>query len=120
MKDPVERLDALDAITAFRRGIFHEKNLTADNARDWDAAYCMQELYDAVYKLPAAMPREGRQEVKQVPWSGEMHTCSECGKIVPFIDWCQPYCSGCGVRFTNYQEWCAKERAEDDADREEE
>lgn len=110
MKDPIERLDALDAITAFRVGIFHDKNLTADNTRDWDAAYCMQNLYDAVYKLPAAMPKEGVQEVKQVPLTGEMHTCSECGKIVPFIDWCQPYCSGCGVRFRNYQTWCAKEK----------
>ena len=36
--------------------------------------------------------------------------CSKCKKIIPYIDWCQPYCSGCGAMLQNYKKWCSKEQ----------
>lgn len=113
MTDPIERRDVLDTVTEFRNGIFHEKNLTRDNEHDWEAAYEMHTLYDRLYKLPRAKDPIGYQRVIPVKgWSEEVHICSKCKKIVPFIDWCQPFCSGCGVRFRNYHKWVAKERKE--------
>ena len=109
MIDPIERADVLAELAEFRHGIFHDKNLTSDNKHDWDAAYCMEKLHDALYRLPQAEPQLANQIVKRYPWCGEVHHCSKCKKIVPFIDWCQPYCSGCGARFRNYHKWCRKD-----------
>ena len=115
MIDPIERKDVLDTLAEFRNGIFHDKNLTRDNEHDWEAAYEMHTLHDRLYRLPRAQTKTGEQiEHKVKGWGEQMHICSECGKIVPFIDWCQPYCSGCGVLFTNYTDYQAKEPAEDD------
>ena len=111
MIDPIERLEALDAITEFRNGIFHDENLRRDNEHDWEAAYTMGKLYDTVYKIPRAKEKTGYQKVRHVKgWGEEIHLCSNCKKLVPFIDWCQPYCSGCGVRFRNHTKWQAKGR----------
>lgn len=119
MIDPIERLEALDAITAFRNGIFHDENLRRDNEHDWEAAYTMGKLYDAVYRLPKAKDKVGFQKVRHVKgWGEDVHLCSNCGKIVPFIDWCQPYCSGCGIRFRNSTKWQSKERKRAKSDEE--
>ena len=110
MKDPIERFEALKEITDFRNGIFHDENLRRDNKHDWEAAYTLGKLYDRVYRLPKAKEAIGYQKVVRAEgWAETLHLCSKCGKIVPFIDWCQPYCSGCGVRFRNYTKWQAKE-----------
>jgi hypothetical protein len=108
MTDPIERLDALNAIEKFRKGVFHSENLRLDNKHDWEAAYTMHKLYDSVYRIPKAKALTAHQKVKYHPWSGEYHTCSNCGKLVPFIDWCQDYCSGCGAKFRNSYRWCRK------------
>ena len=118
MRDPIERSDALDAVEKFRRGIFHDQNLTKDNEHDWEAAYCMEKLHSDMCRIPRAMPRIGEQIVSKNTWSGEMHVCSICRKIVPYIDWCQPYCSGCGAFFSNYQNWCAEEKTGDEEEEE--
>lgn len=110
MIDPIERTDALKEISEFRNGIFHDENLRRDNKHDWEAAYTMGKLHDAIYKLPRAMPTAATQIEKEFKgWGEAMHICSNCGKIVPFIDWCQPYCSGCGALFDNWQNYCAED-----------
>ena len=115
MIDPIERRDVLDTLNEFRNGIFHEKNLTRDNKHDWEAAYEMGKLHDRLYKLPRAHPNMAYQITREYEgWSELMHICSFCGKIIPYIDWCQPYCSGCGSLFEDYMDYCAKEEEENE------
>ncbi len=110
MNDPIERQDVIDTLTEFRNGIFHDKNLTRDNKHNWEAAYEMHTLHDRLIRLPRAKENTGRQIVKKVKgWSEQTHICSKCKKMIPYVDWCQPYCSGCGVRFTNHQKFQAKQ-----------
>ena len=115
MIDPIERKDVLDTLTEFRNGIFHDENLRRDNEHDWEAAYTLGRLHDSLYRLPRAKEKTAEQLVEHIKGWGEMtHICSECKKIVPFIDWCQPYCSGCGTLFTNYTDFQAKEPEEEE------
>jgi hypothetical protein len=118
MSDTVERLDVLKVVEEFREGIFHDENLTKDNEHDWEAAYCMQKLYYKLCRLPKSPHEIATQIVKRFPWEGEYHTYSKCKKIVPFIDWCQPFCSGCGAEFKNYRRWVAKEAESEEAEKE--
>lgn len=120
MSDLIKRKDVLDAIEDFRHGIYNGNMNTDKDKESWYRAYKLAGLYDAVYKIPPIEePKpsddsdylEATQEVHLHNWAGEIHVCSECGKIVPFIDWGQPYCSGCGSRFTNYEEFCRKDYA---------
>lgn len=110
MTDPIERADVLETLTEFRNGIFHDENLRRDNEHDWEAAYTLGKLHDSLYRLPRAAPKTANQIVHRADgWGEDYHTCSKCKKLVPFVDWCQPYCAGCGARFNNYRKWCAKE-----------
>lgn len=113
MVDPVERRAVLDTLTEFRNGIFHDKNLTRDNEHDWEAAYEMHTLHDRLYRLPRAMPNLAYHVVHEFDgWGEEFHLCSKCEKIIPFIDWCQPFCSGCGAQFEDWKDYCQKEEEE--------
>lgn len=110
MIDPVERLDVLSTLTEFRNGIFHDKNLTRDNEHDWEAAYEMGTLHDRLYKLPRAKPVTAYHQIHEVKgWGEEFHVCSNCGGIIPFIDWCQPYHSKCGAFLEDYVDYCREE-----------
>jgi len=113
MSDFISREDALNVISDFQFETYgkNDKELTKENQNRWFKAHGMQKLYDRIYQIPCSLKEpEARQVVKQVKWFGETHLCSKCKKIVPFIDWCQPYCSGCGARFKNYTKWVAKEK----------
>ena len=120
MVDPVERKDVLDTLTEFRNGIFHDKNLTRDNKHDWEAAYEMHTLHDRLYRLPRAVPKTAYHKItKAEGWGEDFHICSECDKIIPFIDHCQPYCSGCGAYFEDWMDYCRKENEDADSNSEE-
>lgn len=125
MRDLINRADALRAIDDYRAVLYSKEgserarcNRKDFNENAWQAAYKMQKLYDAVYKLipvkQDAFAEQGgtaRQVVDLLQWAGETHTCSSCGKIVPFVDWGQPYCSGCGAFFENYAGFCKGDTA---------
>ena len=121
MADLISRKLALKEVNDFRNGIFHDENLTKDNKHDWEAAYCMGKLYDNIYSIPRSnngevdyCDDEATQIVEDIEgWGGQTHTCSCCKKIIPFIDWCQPFCSGCGSHFDNYKEFCADDKEEE-------
>ena len=104
MKDTVNRQDVLDEIEKYRSD-FHKENMRRDRKHDWDSRYPLEKLAAGIENLPASVPAAGRQIVKRAPWTGEYHVCSECGKLIPYIDWCEPYCSGCGCHLEYYRDY---------------
>lgn len=126
MSDLIKKEDVLAAIEEFREETFSEdkkkkweKTGNYDHEA-WNKAYKMGDLYSKVYRITSVsreeepVPKAGRRKtaiqiVQFSGWAGEVHVCSKCGKIVPFIDWCQPFCAGCGCRFKNYEDFCRKD-----------
>lgn len=83
----------------------------------WRKAYKVKDLYSKIYRLPPVekdeekITKAGRRKtafqiVHLNGWIGEEHTCSKCGKLVPFVEWGEPFCSGCGSKFSNYTDFC--------------
>ena len=102
-RDRINRIDALCEIERFRQGIYCSKEQNDEN--DWGAAYSLQALYVRVKRPPRSTPSCGKQLIRHSKLIGKYHVCSECGKLIPYIDWSQPYCSGCGCLFSNFTEF---------------
>ena len=108
MNDLIKRFDAVKVISDFQFEVYGKHG---EDANDWYKSYGMKNLHDKIYKIPSVSKNEfAREIVGHSEWDGEYHTCSKCKKIIPYIDWCQPYCSGCGAMLQNYKKWCSKEQ----------